>query len=289
MDLRFPKYLSIQTTSLCNGHCIFCPYDEIKSLFPKEIMDEILFRRIIDETSQHSEVERIILYLNNEPLTDPYLIERITYAKEKVPWASVHILTNGSLLTEELVDKLINSKLDWVGISLHGMKKETIEKTMGIDYDLTVRRVLNFVEKARVKRNIKDFIMITFLRHKYLTLEEKEDVIKFWHNQGIERISYFDGPISRAGNVKGLPRVRHNKIHGCNSIWANEMVHIVEGGDVILCCMDWKRDIILGNIRKNSIYEIWNSEQYHCVRDKRDGKIDSKDDFICKSCEAAVT
>ena len=29
MDIKFPKYLSIQITSLCNSHCIFCPYDDI--------------------------------------------------------------------------------------------------------------------------------------------------------------------------------------------------------------------------------------------------------------------
>ena len=286
--MEFPKYLSIQTTSLCNGHCIFCPYDEIKDLFPKMIMEESLFRKIIDECSQYKNIERIILYLNNEPLTDPYLIERINYTKEKIPWASVHILTNGSLLTDELADRLIDSKLDWIGFSLHGIRKETIEKTMGLNYDLTFRRVLNFIEKAKEKKDIKEYIMVTFLRHKYLSLEEKEEAIKFWQDKGIERISYFEGPVSRAGNVKDLPKVRHEKIYGCTSIWANEMIHIVENGDVIMCCMDWKREVILGNVKKQSIYEIWNSEKYNRIRNKRDGNIDSEDDFICKRCESAI-
>ena len=79
----FPKYLSIQTTSSCNASCIFCPYDDIKDLFPKKIMDIGLFRKIIDECSRQRDVKVIILYMNNEPLTDPYLIERINYAKGK--------------------------------------------------------------------------------------------------------------------------------------------------------------------------------------------------------------
>ncbi len=288
MERTFPKFLSIQTTSFCNGRCVFCPYDEIKDLFPRKIMDDHLFKKIINECHRHREIERIILYLNNEPLTDPSLIKRINYAKEKVPWASVHILTNGSLLSNKLADELIDSKLDWIGFSLHGIRQETIEKAMGIDYESTIERIINFIEKAKVKKNIEDFIMVTFLRHKYLTLKEKEQTMRFWREKGIERISYFDGPISRAGNVKGLPQVRHKKIKGCTTIWANEMIHIVENGDVVLCCMDWRREVILGNINKQSIYQVWDSQIYRDARDRRDGRKDSDDDFICKKCEAAI-
>ena len=188
--MGFPKNLSIQTTSFCNGHCIFCPYDEIKELFPKKVMERNVFHKIIDECSQHQPIERIILYLNNDPLTDEHLIERINYAKEKVPWASVHLLTNGSLLTPELSTQLISSKLDWIGFSLHGIRKETFEKTMGLDYDVTFKQVLEFIEKAKLTRDISYFVMITFLRHKFLTPQEKEEAIVFWRQKGIERISW---------------------------------------------------------------------------------------------------
>ena len=289
INFSFPKFLSIQTTSLCNGNCIFCPYKDIKDLFPKKIMDIDLYAKIIDECSNYKHIERIILYMNNEPLTDPHLIERINYAKEKIPWANVHILTNGSLLSEKLSQDLINSKLDWIGFSLHGVRKETIEKAMGLPYELTFRRVSRFIERAKLKKSIEDYIMVTFLKHKYLSLEEKDETIKYWQNKGIERISYFDGPVSRAGNVKNSPQVKHTKIRGCNSIWWDEMVHIVEDGKVILCCMDWRREVILGNVRKQSIYEIWNGENYQDIRKMVSGEQDSPDDFICKRCEEAIT
>jgi radical SAM superfamily enzyme YgiQ (UPF0313 family) len=288
MNMTFPKYLSIQTTSLCNGHCIFCPYDEIKDLFPKKIMEESLFRKIIDECSQCKSIERIILYLNNEPLTDPYLIDRINYAKEKVPWASVHILTNGLLLTDKTTEELINSKLDWIGISFQGIRKETIEKTMSIPFEVTLERISSFIEKVKEKKNIKDYVMITFLKHKYLTYDEKEEAINFWKSKGIERISYFDGPISRAGNVKDLPRVYHKeRIIGCKSIWADEMLHVVEDGKVVLCCMDWRREIILGDLNKETIYQVWNGERKN-IWQKIYGQKNISDNFLCKRCEEAI-
>lgn len=284
----FPKFFSIQTTSFCNAKCIFCPNDEIKHLFPSKVMAEALFKKIIDECSGHRGIERIILYLNNEPLTDVNIVNRINYAKSAVPWASVHILTNGSLLDDEMQDELINSNLDWIGISMHGIKKQSVEGAMGLDYDTVFPRLLRFIQKAKDKRNLGDFIMITFLNHKYLSPGEKDEAINFWKGQGLNRISFFDAPISRAGNVSLLPKIHHSKISGCKSIWANEMIHIVENGDVILCCMDWRREIILGNLNDQSIYKVWNSPGYALIRDKRDGKDYSESNFICKRCEEAI-
>jgi len=285
---NFPKYFSIQTTSLCNASCVFCPYKKIEKLFPPRIMDTALFNKIIDESSQYKNIERIILYMNNEPLTDPHIIERINYTKEKVPWASVHILTNGLLLTDEMRKELINSKLDWIGISFHGIKKETIKKAMGINFDMAFERINKFIEEAKKRKNIDEYIMITFLKHKYLTDEEKEEAIKYWKKKGLQRISYFAGPISRAGNVGGLPSVYHaGKIVGCNSIWAEEMLHIVEDGKVVLCCMDWKREVILGDLNKESVFDIWNGKRKK-IWDMILGREDMSSDFLCRRCEEAI-
>ena len=287
-SLVFPKYFSIQTTSLCNADCFFCPNKEVKYLFPPKIMDEKLYKKIIDECKVHKNIERIILYLNNEPLTDCHIINRINYAKETVPWASVHILTNGSLLDDKMQDELINSKLDWIGISMHGIKKESVEGAMGLDYNVVFPRLLRFIQKAKSKRNLEDFIMVTFLNHKYLSPGEKDEAINFWKGQGIRRISYFESPISRAGNINLFPPIHLSRISGCNSIWANEMIHIVENGDVVMCCMDWKREVVLGNLENQDIYGVWNSPKYALARNKRDGIENSESNFICKRCEEAI-
>ena len=286
--LKFPKFLSIQTSSFCNASCIFCPYEEIKNLFPRAVMGMDLYKKIIDECGTHQEIERIILYMNNEPLTDPHLIQRINYAKEHLPLAGVHILTNGALLSDEIADKLLSSRLDWIGISFHGIRKDTIEKAMGIDYERALERIRAFIKKAAKSKNIKEYIMITFLRHKYLTEDEKQEAIGFWRALGIERISYFDGPISRAGNVKNFPRVYHKEtIVGCDSIWADEMIHIVEDGSVVLCCMDWKREIVLGDLNRESIGEVWNGRRGK-LWDAIQRGCELSEHFLCRRCEAAI-
>jgi radical SAM superfamily enzyme YgiQ (UPF0313 family) len=284
----FPKYLSIQTTSVCNASCLFCPYDGIKSLFPAKTMEASLYKKIIDESSRHKEIERIILYMNNEPLTDPDIIGRINYAKEKLPGVGVHLLTNGTLLDDRMADQLIKSRLDWLGISFHGIRKETIEKTMGISYDLAFSRINNFIEKVKKNKNLKEYLMVTLIKHKFLSEEEKNQAIKFWKSKGIERISYFKKPISRAGNVKRLPKVyNQGKITGCKSIWADEMLHIVEDGKVVLCCMDWKREVVLGDLNNQTVKEVWQGGRKK-IWEMLQGQSRMPADFLCRRCEEAV-
>ncbi|MDR1359962.1 MAG: SPASM domain-containing protein, partial [Deltaproteobacteria bacterium] len=62
-----------------------------------------------------------------------------------------------------------------------------------------------------------------------------------------------------------------------------KQAYIVENGDMILCCHDWRQTVVLGNIAKSSIREIWNSPSFldriyeYYARDFRNIA-------ICRSC-----
>ena len=55
-------------------------------------------------------------------------------------------------------------------------------------------------------------------------------------------------------------------------------------GDVILCCSDWHRTMILGNVLTDNIYSIWNNSKYReirtqLIRNDRSNK-------LCEKCSA---
>ena len=288
MQNKFPENIIFQTHPYCNAECVFCPYGKIKNKITRKSMNDWLFKKIVDEISEFGNVKRIMPYLMNEPLMDEFIEEKINYIKEKNPASCVHILTNGSLLDKNRALKIINSKIDWIGISIHGIYPQTIKKSMGINSDDIIKRLCDFIEIVKKsQKRLEDFIMITFLKHEYLENKEKEEIIEFWRSKGISRINYFEGPVSRAGNVKSLPAIKNSKIYGCNSVWAQEMVHILSDGDVVLCCMDWQKEVVLGNVKKHSIYEIWNSERYNYVREIIKGHKKMPDNFLCSRCESA--
>ena len=63
---------------------------------------------------------------------------------------------------------------------------------------------------------------------------------------------------------------------------------ILSNGDVVACCMDWRREEVLGNIYKDPIYKIWHSDKYNEFRAKVYRKAAAPDNFLCKRCSEAV-
>ena len=60
-------------------------------------------------------------------------------------------------------------------------------------------------------------------------------------------------------------------------------LQVQAGGQVLPCCVDWKRINVLGNINKNSLFEIWNGEKLRKLQIEHlkgnKGKIEP-----CKDC-----
>ncbi|MBI4867616.1 MAG: radical SAM protein [Candidatus Wallbacteria bacterium] len=289
-DGRFPKNVMIQTTTACNAACTFCPHPQIKEEVSQGDMDEALFRKIVDELATHAPILRILMYLMNEPLLDPRLAERIDYAKERNPKATVHLLTNGVLLGK-MGEKLLRSNLDWIGLSVHALKEETYHKLMGLTHfegERGIKRILeDFCVKA-VEQKGAEYVNVKIIRDKrYLEQQEAQDAVRFWRDLGLTRVEYYEEPMTRAGNVRWLPPVAHSGIEGCNSIWAMEMVHILYNGDVIACCNDWRRDLVFGNVREQSIEEVWNGPIRRQFLREVYGEIRPRPGLICLKCEAA--
>jgi len=155
----------IQTTSYCNADCVICPYRSLFNKQPQGIIHPETYKKIIDEAS-HYNVERILLYLMNEPLMDKDIVNKINYAKEKNPKSIVHIVSNGSLLNKKLSMDLINSKLDYIEFSLLGNTQQTYDKVMHLDFNKTKNNILKFIKFASKKKKIDDYININITRGK---------------------------------------------------------------------------------------------------------------------------
>jgi len=268
---------------------MICPYKDTLSVQMQGKMKLILFKKIIDETSDfQTSVRQVMPYLMNEPLMDNNLIDKIDYIHHKLPDAWIHLVTNGMLLSDAWADLLINSPLNSIKISMLAHIKETYELVMGVTgFENILRRIVTFAEKA-LKYRGKDWLTICFTNTPgQVTRNEKKEAKTFWNSMGVN-YETFDGPISRAGNVNMIDAPRHQQIVGCNSIWRNKMIHILFNGDVVLCCMDWRREIVVGNLRKKSVYEVWNGNQNKYYQKLVNGENMAPPDFLCYRCEAAM-
>ena len=213
--VKFPEFILIQTISYCNARCLICPYADTVSIQEQGRMDLDLFKRIIDEASLYqNQVRQIMPYLMNEPLLDKNLLEKIEYTHLKNPKAWIHIVTNGVLLNDELSDRLLNSPLNSIKISMLGHRKATFEKVMGLsNYDKVFKQIVRFTEKA-VRVNGNDSVSICFTNTPgYVSDDEIAEASRFWQAKGV-KYEIINHPISRAGNVKIMNAPRHQSISG---------------------------------------------------------------------------
>ncbi len=250
-------------------------------------MEWELFRRIIDEAGENrNSVKQIMPYLMNEPMLDRKIGEKIAYVRGKLPQAQIHIVTNGHLLDSVMTEKLLASPLDSLKISILAHRKDTYKRVMGVsDPEETIDRILTFTERAIAEKN-NDFLSICLTRTPgEISDEEISEAQTFWKNRNVP--FEINDPTSRAGNAAHLPKIQKARIVGCRSIWWHDMIHILFNGDVVLCCMDWRRKVVLGNLYKQTIREIWNGEAYNNVRQIIRGRKKGPSDFPCYKCEAA--
>ncbi len=290
--LEFPRHLMVQTTSRCNSACVICPWPLTADTQPQGNMSDATFARIVDEARDNPLLSRIMLYLMNEPLMDKKIGDRIDMMRKARPDAEIYIVTNGILLDRELGDRLIDSGLSWIGLSVHAIEPETYQAVTGRkDFAEILKRLDAFADRAMAARG-PDFVQVNITRARpHVSEEEFLSAADHWKQVGVRRVDLDGGYISRAGNVKvhGHEPVLKTRIKGCKTVWAYKMAHVLYNGDVVPCCMDWRRKAIFGNVDEaGSLRAVWQGDRRMEFLDRLGSGEILPDEFLCSHCEDAV-
>ena len=113
---------------------------------------------------------------------------------------------------------------------------------------------------------------------------EIEENIRYWHSRGVQSGS--SPLVNRAGNVENFVELNYKKhseqpVRLCEHLY--HKMYIGYNGDVLLCCMDWRRRVVLGNVRTQTLKEVWQGEKYqHYRRQHELGR--SKELELCDTC-----
>ncbi|MEW5692757.1 MAG: radical SAM/SPASM domain-containing protein [Candidatus Hydrogenedentota bacterium] len=265
-----PRFIQIETNIFCNARCPFCPTEHINR--EPKIMDEKVFKKIVDETRGKGICYRP--FLQNEPLTDKRLPEFIKYIKEDNT-ALTELNSNGELLTEEWGKKLIEAKLDLIRFSVDGISQETIDIARpGLNYKLIEERLIKFSEL--VKKSKSSMKLIIRMIDMDINKHEQAEFKRFWSK-------YFD-------DIKIVPLYTW-PWHNVNECVLKPCVKILEemffitSGEAVLCCWDTDARAVIGDVKKQSVSEIWNGEpnqtyRKYLAKGRRD-KI-----LLCSKCDA---
>ena len=274
------KFVYIQTNSRCNAFCLLCPYPKFESRLSHGQMGENLYKKIVDQVANH-EVSSFWPYLMNEPLLDPNIVERIKYAKEKLPKTRLGLATNASLLSKEKGRQLLEAGIEEMRISIHGFSKASYEKWMpGLNFEQSLGNIKNFISLSRAE-HVKIFLTPVHLRGE--NESDIEKIKEFAQENGVR--TYVWPFLDRAGNLDFHNlKIHHQELYGCLFNRQSEWLHVLYNGDVILCCMDWNRETVIGNLNEQSLDDIWGGEAFENIRAKVSGDTKTGNNFICKKC-----
>jgi len=277
------KYIQIETTTFCSHRCTFCPVSTAGR--PPETMAAETLDRIL-EGVRSLRPERIYVNGFNEPTRDPHLIERV----RRIRAAGEHEIflnTNGSGLSPELVDGLIEGGIDSVLVNLSTIDDAEFRRTRGAhDLARILENLDNLLEKARAAGVGVEILVLGNLddaHHDAVSAIEK----RFEAHSPKLVIC----PIKEyAGDPRHRSQLQHRSLRGCaQQDRSGQWLHFTADGKAIYCCHDYRSEHVIGDARTQSLESIVAGERLARFRRWTSGVEVAPDDFLCRRCPMAVT
>ena len=158
---RLPEIVQIESTNICNAKCVFCPRDEMHR--KQGIMTFDLFRKVVDECAELG-ITHVRVHNYGEPFVDRQLVEKVRYAKQK-GIQEVGMISNGSLITEDVARGMIEAGLDAINISVDASGKEVFESTrIGLKYDKVIANIERLVRIRGELGKRRPKLILSFVR-----------------------------------------------------------------------------------------------------------------------------
>lgn len=252
MEQRHPQAIFIQLHTYCNANCINCPHDfTYKTIHPKGKMSRETWDKILTDLITMDYRGQVGFYLHHEPLLAKDLFNKIDDINSKTN-AYVVISTNGALLNDENIQKLITSKPNKVHININSADQSEYESSMKLNYAETISNCKRFIEQAR---DIIDIEINCPVMQGFNVEQLKRifpDVVVNLDYQANSRGGLLPALFSQ------LKTNRFNSKNYCEQPTQN--LNILFDGSVIVCCMDWMHESKnnFPNIHNSSLLDIYN-------------------------------
>lgn len=269
----------------CTRKCRMCPMFTMPPEQNIFITDEIM-NRALDPIGDRKVSLEVSAF--GEPFTHPHADDYMFLCRKKAPNAEIVIVTNGSVMNQARCEKICDSGIDIIQVSLDAGSPETYKWLTGSNaYDYVCRN-LEMLVKTREQRGAKHLkiqthiIGIKELEHEFKPFVEKwskivdHAVVREYGNWG----GRTDGNVTPA-TVSEVPVERYP----CAWLWY--ATKIEPNGDVVKCHQhtvgekgDNER---LGNLLEQSFEEIWHGEN---LRKAREAHLSQNYDALsyCKDC-----
>lgn len=288
-----PVIYNIETTNACNMRCEMCPRTTMMTR-PIESLDMETYRKVINQIKPFPEEEWknwelfaeknygirkddmsenhfflyiipkvIVLHGYGDPLLDKDMPERVKLLTEKnIP---SYFSCNPANINIERSKEIFENGLGYVKYSIESTSDQQHKEIRGQASNFTeaYKKILQLLDLKK-KRNYKTTIVITMLNL------NKPDQLEEWGKlkekfKGLDVYIYFK---SQDQLWYEDTKQQTKSIHWtefCQFPWSS--MTIKSNGESVMCVEDFNNEIILGDAKKKSLYDIWNGKKYRKLRE----------------------
>lgn len=282
LEGRNPFAITVEfdPTNICNSNCKDCAGGRTEKTTSISLDEG---KRIIKELKELG-ARGLTFTGGGEPLCNPATIEFVKYAKEL--GFDIGFITNGLLFTKEICELLVKSCV-WIRISLdagnyeiykltHGLNKESFEKavqttkflvemkkelnsdvTIGTGFLTSPETIGGILDFVRLSKELEvDYAQFRPYHHSQYDLKIENAILE---TEKLASDSF--NVLSSKHKYECMKLNDYGRNYGV--CYGHQFATVI-GADMkmYLCCH--MRGIVkfcLGDLRKNSVKEIWNSEQ----------------------------
>jgi radical SAM protein with 4Fe4S-binding SPASM domain len=254
-----PPTIVIANTHACNHFCRMCIREAVA--FDGPNLDVRLYRRLIEEGASYF---RYISFDGpGETVMNPEAFEMIRYATSK--GIRMVFSTNATLMSEEIINSILDSGLSHIIFSLNGTTREVYASVHGVDaFDVAVANIRRFLQrKLEVKARTLVTIQMVCLQQ---TLHQVDDFYRTWRGvRGVNSVRVKKDVVAVERVQSGESAQRESRRNACARLWYGP-VFIETNGDVYASPGVLYKAPPVGNVWSHSLAEIWNNEKMQSMR-----------------------
>ena len=283
---EFPLHLDIELTSQCNLRCKMCWQNGLLKDEQQGLMEESVFKKIIDEGLQHG-LQAIKLQSRGESTLHPRIADFAKYAKD-AGVRDVQLTTNGMVFwkKQKRLEDLLISGIDKLIFSIDAAHDESALEIYGAGNVPNVREIVK--SAFLLRRNLGQKKPEIRVQASFSPPQAEQEVIAKLREEFPEANELMADKVWITDvNVEGIADLRRGfELLPCSFLWTRLVVFW--DGAVTLCCRDYNNAHRLGNVNHQSIQEIWLGEKMmglrHAHLDGMRHKV-----AVCRNCELYIS
>ena len=287
----------------CNLKCLHCYQENHKPIQLKYEQLENIYNQY-KELLKKLKMKGHINITGGEPLCNPHLFKILELIKEDSENITFSILTNGTLINEDIAKKIKSYNPYYVQVSLEGGKKTndyirgtgTYKRIAQGIINLRKQDIFTSISFTATKLNYKEFPKVVKYARKYnvnnvwsdryiplgdsedknlaLNFDETREYLEIMNNERNKLIDKKNN-ITTISMYRALQfQMTNDFAYGCTA--GDTLLTVMENGDLVPCR---RMPIVVGNLLKENMYDLYKNNKV--LKELRLMKVPDE----CSKCE----